>query len=738
MGTTFTLPDALALRHVHDHAWNDDGTAIGYLRFDGGDTDVVVRAAGDVDGTDLGFPDDRPDARTECGTVSELAWRPGASDELAFVADGAIERLDVERGERTLLAQAPADHASLAWHPDGDRLAAIRDGEAWLFDLGAGSSRALGAGDGADADRGDGDGDRGDGLTVASLFAGTPLEWSPDGRRLATIVEAPADGLGLAVYDVDAGEVAWSRRPGPTEGRVIDAFDWVGPDELVYAEETVDGTRRRYRAASVDDPGPGPTILAERDERGLARDPIVGTDGGRFATLSARTGSHHVYAVDVGTRRSVVAADETEAGRDAEPEPGFGGPGVAQVTEGDFEARGDALDEPAWDPDGRRLAHVTNERDPGERDLVVATVDPDAGTVEDRTVLDDEPGNALYPEWGPDGDRLAVIRSGRTTPADVHLVDAADGDLRRVSRTHPEPEVFESFPEPEPVSISREPGDRPSTEADDGAGPDAAEAGTVPGYLYVPPDAEPGDDRPAVVWCHGGPVRQMRRGFHHMRSYAFFHAFNHLLVSKGYVVLALNYRGGIGYGRDVEHGIHEAIGAADVADCVAAARFCREHEAVGDRVGLWGLSYGGFLACAVATRTDAYDCAVNFAGVWDWADWVQYATDRHWGAGRGFVARFGGHPDEADEDEAIGETYRVASPASFVDDLDTPLYSLHGTADPNVPFDQLDALVGECVAAERDFEVMYYPAENHMFESRDTWRDALDRVRPFLDEHLRS
>ncbi|WP_254864244.1 S9 family peptidase [Halovivax gelatinilyticus] len=730
MAVSFTVEDALGLRYVHEHAWNAKGSAVGYLRFDGGETDLVVRRTDTDRPAPDEPPDSDPDALTDLGTVTGFDWRPDRPTDLALVADGAIERFNTKTGDRRTLVDADDAYASITWAPDGDRLAAVSDGSIWLFDEREGSSRTLA---------------RDSSLSVASLFAATPLEWSPDGRYLATVVEAPADGLGLAVVDVAGDEVAWTYRPDPTDGRLATTFDWVGPETLVYVAETVDGTHRAYRAVTLgegrrsgtDENGTGndgTTLLSESDGRGLPRDPIVGADDGRFAVLSARTGYHHVYAIDVDARRAAV---ESLSDRD---DPGFDGPGVCQVTSGEFEARGDALDEPAWSPDGERLAFVTNERDPGERDLVVCTIGDLSSNdaVTDRRVVDDEPGNVLYPTWSPDGERLAVIRAGRTTSADVHVVDASgrsdDPRLHRLSRAHTDPAVFEAFPEPEPVSIPRDLG---APVGDERSTVDDSQGETVPGYLYLPPDAEPGDDRPAVVWCHGGPMRQMRRGFHHMRSYAAFHAFNYVLVSKGYAVLSINYRGGIGYGRDFENGIVESIGETDVDDCVAAAAFCRDHPVVGDRVGLWGLSYGGYLACALATTSDAYDCTVNFAGVWDWADWVRFATERHWGAGRGFVARFGGHPDEIERDDALAERYRIASPASSVDELDTPLFSLHGTADPNVPFDQLDAIVADCVESGRAHEVMYYPDENHMFEGDATWRDALGRVLPFLDEHLR-
>lgn len=269
------------------------------------------------------------------------------------------------------------------------------------------------------------------------------------------------------------------------------------------------------------------------------------------------------------------------------------------MTDGEFEARGDARDVPAWADDGRRLAYVTNERDPGERHLEV--VELDGLTVVARRSFGDRSGNAVTPPW-IDPARLAVVRSGRTSPADVFVTHVERATTRRISAAHPDPGTFDDFPEPEPVAFE---------------GRDDLD---IRGYLYAPPNAAPGYDRPAVVWAHGGPMRQMRRGFHRMASYARFHAFNHVLVSKGYLVLAVNYRGGIGYGRAFEHGLQDAIGVDDVDDCVRAAERLKDDPRVGNEIGFWGLSYGGFLANAVATKTDAFDAVVNVAGFSNWRD----------------------------------------------------------------------------------------------------------------------
>lgn len=685
MTLEFSVDDALALRTVSAPAWNDDASRAGYLRFGDGETTFAH-----------GTTDEEPTAVE--GPVTGFDWRPGRPGEVALAADGEVVLYDAATDESRSLAAADADHAGVTW-AGCDTLLSIREGSAWTQSLDDAGVREL--------------------VTDVRTnpFGAAPLAVSPDGERVATVRDAE-DGPGeLVVHDVDSGERAWGWRP-PAD-RVVAAYDWVGDGHLVYALDEADASARRFRSVRVDtDENGGVTLLSETSEVVSVQPEPVGTDDGWFACLSDRDGYAHLYLVDAVVRREAVSGED----------PGFEGHGIVQVTRGSFEARGDALDVPAWSPDGERVAFVTNEADAGERRLHVAHRD---GSIER---VADQPGNVHSVDWGVD-DRLLCVRAGRTDPADVSVLDLAAGrddaagdreggggaPYERVSDAYPQRDRLSAFPEPEPVSF-------------DGTGGE-----TIRGYLYEPAGASAdgersAEGRPAVVWCHGGPVRQMRRGFHHMRSYASFHLFNHVLLARGYTVLELNYRGGIGYGRAFEQGIAGAIGVDDVDDCVRAAEFLRGRPAVGDSVGLWGLSYGGFLANAVATKTDAFDAAVNFAGIWDWREWVRYAETFGWGAARRFRAQFGGGPDDTGAEEA----YEVSSPCESAADMDTPLFALHGTADPNVHFEQMDLLVDDLVGRGADFEMAYYPDEDHMFREPATWRDAMDRVLPFLDEHLRA
>lgn len=705
MALEFTVDDALALGTVSGPAWNDDASRAGYLRFADGETTFAH-----------GVPGAEPTAVP--GPVGGFDWRPDHPEQVALAADGDVALHDVSTGESRTLASADADHAGVTW-AGPDSLLYLRDGSVWRHDLAGGGVAEL--------------------LTDvrSTPFGAAPLTVSPDDRLVATVRDA-ADGPGeLVVHGVESGERVRGWRP--STDRVLAGYDWVDEDHLVYALDDTDASARRFVSVHPGtDDGRGVALLSETSDVVCVQPSPVGTDDGWFACLSDRDGHAHLYLVDADARRAAVvdgdspAADVSDGVADGGPDsalddPGFAGEGVVRVTDGEFEARGDAMDLPAWSPDGERVAFVTNEADAGERRLHVADRD---GTVA-RVV--DEPGNVHSVDWGAN-DRLLCVRAGRTDPADVCALGLGGGiddggrsdvghPYARVSDAYPDRERLAAFPEPEPVSF-------------DGTGGE-----TVRGYLYLPDrdDAQGGTDGPsggtdlpAVVWCHGGPVRQMRRGFHHMRSYAYFHLFNHVLVSRGYAVLELNYRGGIGYGHEFEQGIAGAIGVDDVDDCVRAAEYLRARPAVGDRVGLWGLSYGGFLANAVATKTDAYDAAVNFAGIWDWREWVRYAESFGWGAARRFGAQFGGGPDDPDTAEA----YAVASPCEFAADLDAPLFALHGTDDPNVDFEQLDLLVADLVDRGLEFETAHYPEEDHMFREPATWRDAMGRVLPFLDEHL--
>src|SRR5438477_10522044 len=129
----------------------------------------------------------------------------------------------------------------------------------------------------------------------------------------------------------------------------------------------------------------------------------------------------------------------------------------------------------------------------------------------------------------------------------------------------------------------------------------------IHGQLFTPPGrTQPG---PALIFMHGGPMRQMLLGFHYMYYYHNAYAMNQYLASQGYVVLSVNYRLGIMYGRAFREPANASWrGASEYKDVLAAAKFLRTLPVVdAAKIGLWGGSYGGYLtALGLARNSDLF------------------------------------------------------------------------------------------------------------------------------------
>ena len=144
----------------------------------------------------------------------------------------------------------------------------------------------------------------------------------------------------------------------------------------------------------------------------------------------------------------------------------------------------------------------------------------------------------------------------------------------------------------------------------------------IHGQLFLPAGLKPGEKRPALIFLHGGSMRQMLLGWHYMYYYSNSYAMNQYLASRGYVVLALNYRSGIGYGR----AFREAPGRAGRGASEYRGRrrrlenICRPAAtSTRKRIGLWGGSYGGYLtALGLGRNSDLFAAGVDIHGVHDW------------------------------------------------------------------------------------------------------------------------
>ncbi|MDH5588442.1 MAG: prolyl oligopeptidase family serine peptidase [Gemmatimonadota bacterium] len=552
------------------------------------------------------------------------------------------------------------DEGGYALRPDGGSLAYSKGREIWLKHLD----------------------EEGPGERLARVRGGAGrLSWSPDGTRLA-FVSSRGDHAFVGILDIGAteirymapsvhqdGEPVWS-----PDGRRIafirqrherDIFPFMPRREglpfSVLVADVETGAASEVWTAS---PGPGSLFSGVDADRQLfwTRDDLL-------VFPWEGDGWKHLYAVSAG------------------------GGSARVLTPGAFEVQYVSLA-----PDGRTVLYDSNQDDIDRKH--VWSVDSRGGAPHLLT-----PGEGL--EWAPvgvPGGSVAYLSSGTRVPAHP-VVRGPDG---RTSM--PRPPLPDGYPrdrlvEPSQVVFP------------------AADGMEIHGQLFLPAGYREGRTYPAVLFFHGGSRRQMLLGFHHRGYYHNAYAFNQLLASRGYIVLAVNYRSGVGYGLDFrEAEAYGATGASEYQDVVGAALYLRGRGDVDPRrVGLWGGSYGGYLtALGLARASDLFAAGVDLHGVHDWNVVI-----------RGF------RPDY--DPKAHPEFSRLAfesSPMNFLDGWRSPVLIIHGDDDRNVPFSESVDLAESLAARGVEFEQLIFPDEVHGFLLHRNWVAAYEAALDFLDRRL--
>jgi dipeptidyl aminopeptidase/acylaminoacyl peptidase len=240
----------------------------------------------------------------------------------------------------------------------------------------------------------------------------------------------------------------------------------------------------------------------------------------------------------------------------------------------------------------------------------------------------------------------------------------------------------------------------------------------IHGQLFVPRGG--GGHKPALIFTHGGPPRQMMLGFHPMDAYNFMYAANEYLASRGYVVLSVNYRLSIQYGRAFSEPANAGpMGASEYQDVVAGAKYLQSLLYVDpQKIGLWGGSYGGYLtAMGLARNSDIFKAGVDYAGVHDW------------------TAFFGGRGAGGASDEMRKTAYE-SSPVASIDKWTSPVLLIQADDDRNVPFAQTVNLVHLLREHHIPYEQMVYPDEVHDSLLWRTWVNVFEATGDFFDRTL--
>ncbi len=524
---------------------------------------------------------------------------------------------------------------------------------------------------------------------TAPLAGGTPspllhdrgedsaLAWSPDGTRLA-FVSTRTDHSLIGVYDTGTRRVAWMQPSfdgdqapeWSPDGRSL-AFVRVPagaasslfnrrqgqPWSIWIADPATGAARRIWTAAS----GPGSVFYPSLSNRTL-----MWAAGDRIVFPWERTGWAHLYAV-----------------------PAAGG-AAQELTPGAFEVFNTVLS-----PDRSRIVYSADAEETDRWHLWQVAVAGGAPHALTRGASIED-----YPVLSSDGQVLALHGTARDPMRPVRIADGTATDL--APGTIPADFPSARLVEPQPVMLA------------------AADGLPIHAQLFLPPPGRRRVPGPAVLFFHGGPSREMLLGWHPMDAYSFMYGMNQYLADEGYVVLSVNYRGGIGYGLDFRTAPNfGAGGASELNDILGAARFLRSRPDVDPaRVGIWGGSYGGLMtALGLSRASNLLAAGVDYAGVHDWRALLP-ALDRP------------GAPAGA------GQLAFDSSAMATVDRWRSPVLLVHADDDRNVPFSQSVELLAALRKHGVDVEQLVIPDEIHDLLREHSWLTLFDATDDFFARHL--
>ncbi|MGA2740699.1 MAG: prolyl oligopeptidase family serine peptidase, partial [Bryobacteraceae bacterium] len=474
------------------------------------------------------------------------------------------------------------------------------------------------------------------------------LRWSPDGARLA-FVSSRGNHSFVGVYDAAAKTVRYldpsvDHDDAPVwspDGRQVAFVRIPTVDEHKYFAAVRSGPPWSIRVADAAGASPGKEVWKALEGDGsvfrqLGSEQQFFWAGDRLVFPWERDGWTHLYSI-------------AAAGSDA-----------ALLTPGAFE-----VEHVAMTPDGREMVYSSNQDDIDRRHIWRVPV---AG----GTPVQVAGGAGL--EWSPavTSDGALVFVHADTVRQARPAVRLPSGEVRDLA-----PDAIPAdFPQtalviPQQVIFS------------------AADGVTLHGQLFLPKNAG-GQRHPAVVFFHGGSQRQMLLGWHYMYYYNNAYAMNQYLASRGYVVLSVNYRSGIGYGMKFREALNYGPGGgSEFNDVLGAGLFLKNRPDVDPaRIGLWGGSYGGYLtALGLARASDLFAAGVDMHGVHDWTEEL--------GIGR---------------DDAAGRLAFNSSPMASVKDWRSPVLLIHGDDDRNVNFRQTVELV-EALRGRVHVEQLIFPDE---------------------------
>lgn len=363
------------------------------------------------------------------------------------------------------------------------------------------------------------------------------------------------------------------------------------------------------------------------------------------------------------------------------------------LTSGRWEAT-----EPVLAPDGQRFYFLCNRAWPGKWE--VCARDVGRGEVREVTDAGHVDGFALSPQ----GDRLLLRVSSSHMPPQLALTPVGEGELRQLTDTRTAQYREYQWLEPQVVQVPSNHGAEP-----------------IWAKLYLPRDMDPDKTYPIALFVHGaGYLQNVHAGW---PVYFREQMFNQLLTENGYVVLDMDFRASSGYGRDWRTAIYRQMGHPELEDYLDGIDWLvANHQGDRDRVGIYGGSYGGFMAFMALFRApDAFHAGAALRPVTDWAMYNHPYTS-----------------NILNTPELDPEAYERSSPIEYAQNLRGHLLISHGMIDDNVFYQDSIRLVQRLIELKKhNWELASYPLERHAYQHPESWYDQYRRIYELFERALK-
>jgi dipeptidyl-peptidase-4 len=620
---------------------------------------------------------------------AEYQWAPGGGA-LLFQGPTSLAWFDLKAQSSRTLVSGKENISDPKISPDGKYVSFVRNHNLWLVTVADGKDRAFTEGGTEEVRKGELDW-----VYPEELEITTAYWWAPDSSAIAyfEMNESKVAKYPLVDFSSPVGEAEEERYPpagggnpivrvfvAPVIGGEAHAMD-TGENTDIYiarvnwlTDSKHVAIQRLNRQQTVLDlliadasTGQTRTAVMEQDQYwiNVSNDLRFLKDGKRFLWSSERSGYRHLYLYDLEGKQ------------------------LAQLTKGEWEVSAvDAVDE------GKGLVYFTGTaKTPLERHLYRVSLDGSA--VSRITIHNGTHGVNM----APDASAFVDTYSDVVTPPRQDVA-RADGSLLRVINENRVPGLAEyHLSAPQFLSVK----------AHDGMPLNAV--------MIKPPDFDASKKYPVLVFTYGGPHAQVV-----LNAWGGNTALWHQsMAQKGYIIFSLDNRGSAGRGHVFEEPIHYSLGAVELSDQRDGVAYLKSLPYVdGDRIGIWGWSYGGHMTLHAMFESGG-EFKAGFAGgpVTDWHFYDSIYTERYLGL--------------LPQNE---KSYRASSPVNTAEKLKGKLLIAHGTGDDNVHFANTLSLINELIELGKYVEVMPFPGRGHGVSDAAGRKVLFNRVTQFFLDNL--